>query len=324
MRSRGGETAFEGVRHERTGDPARRGEQELHLTRPGGVDRQHDAKRPDDGARSVPDRNGDRKGLSVHMPAEQRIAVVADALELGTQIVWGRHHRRPVRRGIDGEHSFLSRAIAVREEYETARGVRQRHPSGEVRVRHRRSTGGQAFDKEHVVAVEHTEMDVVADDRMHVLHERQRGVAQRQRRRRAGGELPHAHPDADLAVRSSCQETVIDELIDEARDRRDVQPRARGDVGDPHGGLVRSEHLEDLDDPRQERSSRTTVPHPGSVAHPHIAWDRPLGAPLGGEHDRGTPGGVRVGRVSGEGQPGIVSSRILIEVEENDDRVHPS
>jgi hypothetical protein len=31
-----------------------------------------------------------------------------------------------------------------------------------------------------------------------------------------------------------------------------------------------------------------------------------------------------VGRVSGEGQPGIVSSRILIEVEENDDRVHPS
>ena len=98
------------------------------------------------------------------------------------------------------QHPLLQLRRAVGEQHEAGRRHVQREPAGDPGVVDDGVACGQPLDEQHLVAVADPELGVVPDDGVQVLEERHGRIAQRERGRRPGGELPHPHPDADLAV----------------------------------------------------------------------------------------------------------------------------
>jgi hypothetical protein len=137
------------------------------------------------------------------------------------------------------------------EQHEPGRRRVQRQPTGHARHVDDRAGRGKPLDEQHVAVLQDSQLRVVPDDGVEVFHERQRRLAQPERRRCARSQLPQPDAHADPPIGVASQPAVPDQLLDQPRSRRDVQPGPPRDVGDAQRGRVRFERLEDPDDARQ-------------------------------------------------------------------------
>lgn len=74
----------------------------------------------------------------------------------------------------------------------------------------------EAFQKQHLVVIEHPELSVLAQRRLHLLHRRQCGLSQPKGERPARRQFPQPHPDSGAAILVPFEQTGGDETRDQS------------------------------------------------------------------------------------------------------------
>lgn len=240
---------------------------------------------------AVPHGHGDAERVLVHVTGQAGVTPPPYLGERGAQRGRGGDGGAGVAGERAGHDPLLQFPVAVREQDQAGGRDVQRQPPGDPGVVDDRARRGQPFHEQHLVAVEHAELHVVAEHRVRVLQERHGRLAQAQGRRRAQGQFPHPHAHPDVPARVPGEQAVGGELGDQPGRGRRVEPRTARDLRHGQHGLVRSERLEDANRAgqhglagRRPGHTRTLTrcpcyPRAARAASAAARWSRNVSAP---------------------------------------------
>ena len=129
------------------------------------------------------------------------------------------------------EDPLLQVVVAEGQQHESRRRRVQRQPPGDARHVRAGAGAAQSLEEQRLVLLEDRELRVLADARLHALHRGHRELAQPQRVRRAGGELPQAQADAHAPVVVALEQPGLDQVADDAVRGGGRQARSASDLG---------------------------------------------------------------------------------------------
>ncbi len=155
-------------------------------------------------------------------------------LGLGLDAV-GRERLQPA-----AEHSAEHLFAGGGKQQDAARRVLQRDPAADDGRVHDGVPRRDPLDHEHIEIGAHAELHVLADPGLDGVHVGQRDLAQSDRSRGAGAELPEPVAHAVAAIGHPLEQLVAHELSDDALGGRQRDAAALGDLGERQERAPRS------------------------------------------------------------------------------------